>query len=214
MAPWIAGTGLALVLFLVLHLGGVGLALIAPQPFERYAAHLHTRPWLPLLELTLAATALIHLATALARAAGGRLARGPMAGSRRSRRAQAGFWEALAAHASRLAPWSGALLLAFLAVHLAQLRWPRPAPGHELTALLAVLDAPGWLALYLLAGVAVALHLLHGHESAHRSLGFLDAANAAPIRRLGRGLALLVGGGFALLPVLLVLRHRPPGVGP
>ena len=50
---WIAVTGLGLVLFLVVHLGGVGLAAVAPDSFERYAAHLHGRPWLPAVELVL-----------------------------------------------------------------------------------------------------------------------------------------------------------------
>ena len=57
------------------------------------------------------------------------------------------------------------------------------------------------------AGVALALHLLHGVESAHRSLGWLDPANGGRIRRLGRGLALLLGGGFTLLPFALVIAN-------
>ena len=64
------------------------------------------------------------------------------------------------------------------------------------------------LALYALAGLALALHLLHGHESAHRSLGLLQSDNRAAIRLAGRALALLLGSGFALLPLALVLQTR------
>jgi succinate dehydrogenase / fumarate reductase cytochrome b subunit len=60
------------------------------------------------------------------------------------------------------------------------------------------------LALYVAAGVALALHLLHGQESALRSLGLLHPRQAQAIRWVGRGLALLLGTGFALLPVVVL----------
>ena len=46
---WIAPTGLVLVLFLVLHLGGVALAVTNPGVFEAYAMALHAKPWLPVV---------------------------------------------------------------------------------------------------------------------------------------------------------------------
>jgi succinate dehydrogenase / fumarate reductase cytochrome b subunit len=205
----IAVTGLVLVLFLVAHLGGVALALLDGPAFENYASALHRQPWLPLLELALAAVALAHPALSLRRAVANARARGAVSGSMGSRRASAG--EGWAVLAARVLPWSGGLLLLFLAVHLAQLRWDRPVAGGERAALLAVLTVPGWLALYVAAGVAVALHLFHGHESAHRSLGLLEKANAGRIRTAGRALALVLGGGFALLPLGLVLRWGLPG---
>ncbi|MFM7265255.1 MAG: succinate dehydrogenase [Cyanobium sp.] len=196
-------TGLLLVLFLVLHLAGVSLALLAPGSFEAWAALLHRQPWLPPLEVALALALLLHPLLTLARARRNALARGPLAGRRTSRRS--GLIEALVARAGRWLPLSGGLLLLFLAVHLAQLRWPRPPVGAELAALLAALASPLSLALYAVAGLAVGLHLLHGVESAHRGLGLLEPANGQAIRLAGRGLALLLGGGFALLPLALVL---------
>jgi succinate dehydrogenase / fumarate reductase cytochrome b subunit len=106
-------------------------------------------------------------------------------------------------------PWSGSLLLVFLVVHLAQLRLHRPAAGGELASLLAVLRQPWWLGLYGTAGLAVVVHLAHGQESAHRRLGLLDPRNAGPIRLGGRALALLIGGGFTLLPFVLLQRGLP-----
>jgi len=208
MVAWIAVTGLGLVLFLVVHLGGVALAAVAPESFERYAAHLHSRPWLPFLEAGLAALALAHPGLALSRWRANRRAGGEPVPRRRSRREGAGA--ALGALAGRTLPWSGGLLLAFLVIHLVQLRWPRPAAGQELAALHAVLERPGWLALYLLAGPALALHLFHGNESAHRSLGLLTPANGEVLRRAGRVLAVLLGGGFSLVPPLLLLRGSLP----
>ncbi|MCP9834305.1 MULTISPECIES: succinate dehydrogenase [unclassified Cyanobium] len=205
---WIAATGLALVLFLTIHLGGVGMALVNPTGFERYATSLHQQAWLPWLEVALLAAGLGHPLLSLHRARANRQARGPAAGPLRSRRQ--GPSETLAALAAQLTPWSGSLLLLFLALHLAQLRWQRPADGAELAGVLAVLQAPWWLALYAVAGAAAGLHLLHGAESAVRRLGWLEPANAAVLRLVGRGLALLLGAGFALLPFALVLRSAGP----
>ncbi|MEB3331905.1 MAG: succinate dehydrogenase [Synechococcaceae cyanobacterium] len=198
-----AASGLALVLFLLAHLVGISLAPLAPARFETYAAALHQAAWLAPLELALAGVAVTHLALALRRAVIDARARADLAGPIRSRRREPGA--ALAGFAARLMPWSGALLLVFLVVHLSQLRWPRPAGGQELQRLLAVLQQPPSLLLTSLAGLAVGLHLLQGLESAHRSLGLLDPANGGRIRWLGRSLALLMGGGFALLPFVLRL---------
>jgi succinate dehydrogenase / fumarate reductase cytochrome b subunit len=201
----IAASGLLLALFSLVHLAGLAFAWWDAAGFERYAAALHQAPWLPLLEGGLLVVLLLHPLRALARAVANRAARGGAAP--RSRRT--GGLEPLASLAGRLMPWSGGVLLLFLLVHLAQLRLRRPEPGAELAALQAVLRQPHWLALYGAAGVALGLHLLHGHESAQRSLGLLHPRNALPIRWTGRGLALLIGTGFTLLPVLL-LGSGPP----
>ena len=193
---WIAPTGLILVLFLVLHLAGVVLAVIHPGAFEAYATALHAKPWLPAVELALAAVALVHLARTMAKVIANRQAGNDAALV--SRRA-----DPLAALAARMAPWSGGVLLVFLVVHLNQLRWPRPGAGLELARLAEVLRAPWLLALYGAAGLAVGLHLFHGGEAAHRSLGLLEPANAVRIRSATRAFALVVGGGFVLVPLVL-----------
>lgn len=197
----IAATGLLLVLFLVVHLGGVALAAIDPAMFEAYATALHAQRWLPLLELGLAVVALVHLLFTAAKVIANRRAgNGAELVSRRR--------DSLAALAARTAPFSGTLLLGFLVVHLLQLRWPRPDGGQEWARLMEVFEAPWALVLYGLAGLAVGLHLFHGGEAAHRSLGLLDGANGARIRSINRGLALAVAGGFALLPLVLAIQGQ------
>ncbi|MFM7268445.1 MAG: hypothetical protein ACKOZT_07660, partial [Cyanobium sp.] len=139
-------------------------------------------------------------------------ARGVVAGPLRSRRG--GGLEGAAALAGRWAPWSGGVLLLFLALHLSQLRLHRAPAGAELEAVLRALAPPAALALYVLAGAAVALHLLHGNESAHRSLGWLEPANRGRIRAAGRAVALALGAGFALLPLVLLVRAAAPALLP
>ncbi|MFY8147879.1 MAG: succinate dehydrogenase [Prochlorococcaceae cyanobacterium] len=202
----IAATGLLLVVFLVLHLAGVALALGDPARFEAWATALHQLPVLPVLEGALAVAAAGHAALTLRRVMRNRRAVGAQPPSlRRSRRAAAGAGEALAAAAARWAPWSGALLLAFLVVHLLQLRWHRPMAGAELAALEAVLRSPLNFFLYGGAGIAAGLHLFHGLEAAYRSLGWLEPARRELLRRGGRFLALALGGGFALVSMALPL---------
>ncbi len=193
-----AAAGLLLVLFLVVHLAGVLPAVLAPQRFEAYAAGLHRAAWLPLVELALLAAALLHLGLGLAKAIANR--RAGNSASLSSRRGQP-----LAALAARSQAIGGVGLLLFLAVHLGQLRWPRPSEGAERAALEAVLRQPAMLILYLAAAAAVGLHLLHGSEAAHRSLGLLDAGNGPRIRLGGRLLALVVATGFAAVTVALAL---------
>jgi succinate dehydrogenase / fumarate reductase cytochrome b subunit len=211
-APWIrtgsAASGLMLVLFLLLHLAGVALAPLDPQRFEAYAAALHRSAWLPLAELALLAVALVHLGLSLARVLSNR-----RAGNTAVLRSRRG--DGLAALAARGQAAGGAVLLGFLVVHLQQLRWPRPAAGAELASLQAVLTQPLNLLLYLAAALALALHLLHGGEAAHRSLGLLNPANGGRIRRGARVLAMLLGAGFAGVTAMLalVLPLAPAGAG-
>jgi succinate dehydrogenase / fumarate reductase, cytochrome b subunit len=68
-----------------------------------------------------------------------------------------------------------------------------------------VLASPWSLLLYLAGGLALALHLFHGGESAHRSLGLLQPANGAVIRTAARLLAVLIGGGFVAVTLVLGL---------
>ena len=163
-------SGLLLVLFLLVHLAGLLPALIAPVQFEQYTTALHHQPWLPLLEVGLAATAATHLSLTVAKTLRNRRAGNTAA--LRSRRGRP-----LEALASRSKVAAGLITLGFLALHLRQLRWPRPADGLERELLLQVLLQPISLVVYAAGSLAVGLHLLRGAEAAHRNLGLLTPAN-------------------------------------
>ena len=193
-----AVSGLLLVLFLVVHLGGLTSALGAPASFESYASGLHHSPWLRPLEVGLALTGLLHISLSIQKGLRNRQA-GNTA-ELMTRRA-----EPLAAWASRSKTIAGVLTLGFLGLHLQQLRFPRPMDGHEREALLHVLQQPFSLALYCLGALAIGLHLMHGAEAAHRSLGWLDPSNKSSIRFGGRMLAVLLSGGFLLISLGLAM---------
>ena len=191
-------SGLLLVLFLVVHLAGLTSALGAPASFEAYAIGLHHNPWLKPLELGLALTSLLHISLSIHKGLRNRQA-GNTA-QLNSRRA-----EPFAAWASRSKTIAGVITLGFLGLHLKQLRFPRPMDGHEREALVHVLQQPFSLAVYGLGALAIGLHLVHGAEAAHRSLGWLDPANKSAIRFGGRLLAALLSGGFLLISLGLGL---------
>ncbi len=193
---WLAGSGLILIIFLILHLGGVLLAVVAPANFEVYATQIHAAPWLPLAEWGLLLVVVIHvILTLLKRIVSRRNGNVAMLRSRRS-----DPWGSFAARSQAI---GGVLTLVFLLMHLSQLRWPRPEAGAELLALREVLRQPISLAVYLAAAGLMGVHLLHGGEAAHRSLGLLDPGNAGLIRRSSRVLALVVSAGFAMAVVLI-----------
>ena len=191
-------SGLMLVLFLVVHLAGLLPALMAPVQFEHYATALHHQPWLPVLEVGLAATAAVHLSCTIAKTLQNRRAGNTSA--LRSRRGQP-----LEALASRSKLVAGLITLGFLTLHLQQLRWPRPADGLEREVLLQVLLQPINLVVYAAGSLAIGLHLLHGAEAAHRNLGLLNPTNGPSIRWGGRLLASGIGGGFLLISLGLAL---------
>ena len=191
-------SGLLLVLFLVVHLAGLVPALIAPGQFELYATALHHQPWLPGLEVSLAAIATLHLTFTVAKTLRNRLAGNTAA--LRSRRGQP-----LEALASRSKVAAGVISLGFLLLHLQQLRWPRPGDGLEREVLLQVLVQPISLVVYAAGSLAIGLHLLHGAEAAHRNLGLLTPANGPSLRWGGRLLASVIGGGFLLISLGLAL---------
>lgn len=191
-------SGLLMVLFLVVHLAGLLPALIAPAQFEHYATALHHQPWLPILEVSLAGTAAVHLIFTAAKTLRNRRAGNTAA--LRSRRGRP-----IEALASRSKVAAGMITLGFLTLHLQQLRWPRPVDGLEREVLLQVLQQPTSLLVYGLGSLAIGLHLLHGAEAAHRNLGFLNPVNGPSIRWGGRLLATVIGGGFLLISLELGL---------
>jgi succinate dehydrogenase / fumarate reductase cytochrome b subunit len=166
--------------------------------FEHYATAVHHQPWLPVLEVSLAATTAVHLSFTVAKTLRNRGAGNTAALN--SRRGQP-----LQALASRSKVAAGVVTLGFLALHLQQLRWPRPADGLEREVLQQVLQHPISLVIYAAGSLAIGLHLLHGAEAAHRNLGLLTPANGSSIRSGGRLLASGIGGGFLLISLGLAL---------
>ncbi len=203
----VALTGLLLVGFLIGHLAGNLLILLGGDKFNAYGHALITNPLVVPAEIALMALLLVHMGKAIGHVVRGRSARpdgyakktwagGP---SRKS-------W------ASTTMALSGIFLLVFLVVHIATFKYgpyyaSAEAGVRDLQRLVVeVFRNPMYAAAYIVAMGIVGLHLRHGVSSAFQSLGLMtNGVWAARLLNLGLMLAVIIAGGFALIPVWVYL---------
>jgi succinate dehydrogenase / fumarate reductase, cytochrome b subunit len=196
-------TGLLLVGFVVAHLAGNLLLLKGDQgrAFELYAQKLHDLgPLLIVAELGLLALFGTHIAFALRATLQNRRVRNqPYAHS-------PGHGGRTFASASM--PLTGSFLLLFLVVHLVNFRFDdefkqrfaedRGGAGASAQVLESLSD-PLLAGVYLLAFLALGLHLSHGIQSALQTLGAHHPRYTPVLRRIGFALAGLLALGFSAI---------------
>jgi succinate dehydrogenase / fumarate reductase, cytochrome b subunit len=208
----IAFTGLSLLIFLFAHLAGNLLFIAGPDAFNEYSHKLVSNPLIYAAELGLLAVFVLHIIKTVAMFAGGYSAR-PQGYARKT-------WAKTKNDRSRKSLSSstmivtGTIVLLFVVTHLLTFKF---GPYYETAAgirdlyrlQLAVFGNPGYVAFYLVAIGVIVFHLWHGASSAAQSFG-IDSPTWTPrVRWMGRGLAIFIGLGFAILPVytfVLVMR--------
>lgn len=187
-----AATGAALALFLLAHLAGNLQALAGRGAFLAYAGQLHRLgAALRVLEVLLALTFLLHILVGLSLFLENRRARA-------SRYAAAALDTSLPA---RLMPYTGLVILLFLAAHLWQFHLGR---GEQNVAdlLRDRLALPVSALLYCGGLVAVALHTSHGLWSMFQTFGVNHRKYNGLLRCGALAVSIGVGLGFACLPLL------------
>jgi succinate dehydrogenase / fumarate reductase cytochrome b subunit len=199
-------TGLALVLFMITHVGG-NLLMYAGDDgasFNAYSDGLHSLGLLLYVaEAGLLAMLIVHVVFVI------RLSR---------RNAQAGGAGRYAVSASKtdggaknksskMMLISGSIVLAFLFVHIWDFRLQYPPPeGQTLfDMVVAALQEPWRVGLYVVGSLLISWHVLHGFQSAFRSLGLNHPTWTPLLSRLGLVLALVFGIGFASFPIWIFL---------
>jgi succinate dehydrogenase / fumarate reductase cytochrome b subunit len=195
-------TGLVLVGYIVTHVLANLLSYAGPEWINGYGALLHaTGPllWVARGVLLVAAALHVNAAVRLARAA--REARG---------HAYARHERGASSYATRTIRWGGALLFVYLLVHVpmftAGALHPAFVPGDDYQNVVRGFRVPWIAALNLAAALVTGMHVHHGVRSAAASLGAPLAGGAARVvRGAGLAIALLVGVGFASLPIAVVL---------
>jgi succinate dehydrogenase / fumarate reductase cytochrome b subunit len=107
---------------------------------------------------------------------------------------------------------SGLVLLLFVLVHVKQFKygtWYQTAadtPTRDLYRTeVEVFSQPLWVAFYAICTLVVGLHLRHGIASGLQSLGIEHPAYARPLAAVSLALAILVGGGLAIIPIWVYL---------
>jgi succinate dehydrogenase / fumarate reductase, cytochrome b subunit len=206
----VAATGLLLVGYLVLHLAGNMLVLLGPAAFNGYAHFLIKNPLIYPLEIGLLAVFLLHVVKAFAVWRAGRRAR-PIGYHRPVRRFLGLGWAggpSRRSYASLTMMASGVVTLLFVVAHLRHLKFgPEYLIAGDVRDLyrlqLELFASLPVVAFYVLCMAVVGAHLWHGFASAINSLGADHPRYAGVVLRAGRGLSLVVAGGFMVIPLLL-----------
>lgn len=196
----IALTGLALFLYLVIHLAGNTLLFLGPQRFNGYAHLLITNPLIIPVEIGLAAIFVLHIWKTVV-----------MWWRNRHARATPYYQKRWAGDPSRksLASttmiYTGLLTVVFVVLHVWNFKYGptgEVAGQRDLFGLVTrFFHSPLNVAFYEICLVLLGFHLWHGFSSAFESLGGDEPRYTPRILLAGKVLAIVIAGGFVLIPL-------------
>jgi succinate dehydrogenase / fumarate reductase cytochrome b subunit len=194
-------TGLIMVGFVILHMLGNLQAFESAEKFNAYGAMLHgpLREVVLVLRVVLLVSVALHIVAAVQLTRLDRAAR-PVGYARTEPQAST--------RASRTLRIGGVLLLVFIVYHLLHFTTgnvhPDFVPGEVYHNLVTGLSRPVVAAFYLVAMVALGLHLYHGVWAGFRSLGVGPASPQPRHRPLALFVAGVVWLGFSVIPVAVM----------
>jgi succinate dehydrogenase / fumarate reductase cytochrome b subunit len=195
-----AVTGLAFIGFLAAHLAGNLTLYAGGAAFNAYAEKLHSLgPLLKVFESGLILFALVHVGTGLwlfvlnFKARPVRYARDRSAGGRTL--------------SSRTMPYSGLIILAFVAFHLSNFTFSDRQGATIFEIVRSAFASPAYVLVYVAAMVVVAFHVRHGFWSAFQTIGANHPKYMPAISGASLAASLIVAFGFGLLPVVVALRY-------
>lgn len=191
----VALAGLLLCGFLITHLLGNLFLYVGGPAFNRYAELLESNPLIPFAEAGLVVLFLVHIALSV-RARFINMAARPTG-------YQVAADKGARTPGSRTMAISGSLILLFLIVHVATIKYQvGGAKGPDLFA-----HVTGWFAdplyagFYVLALIGVGLHLSHGVQSSIQTLGLNHPRYTPLVKKLGLAFAVVVALTFASMPI-------------
>lgn len=209
---WVmALTGIALLGYILAHMLGNMKVYFGPEEIDGYGealrdlgGHLVPRThllWILRIGLTAAFALHIHAAYSLT------------ALNRRQRpvRYESSRDYVVANYASRTMVWTGTIVLLFIAFHLADLTWgTAPAATDEFVRgavydnMIATFSRWPVSALYIVANLALGVHIYHGIWSMFQSLGINNPRFNKWRRRLAQGFTVVVIGGNLSFPLAVL----------
>ena len=204
-----AASGLVFIGYVLLHMYGNLKAFAGHDAFNEYAHHLREfgEPMLPyegllwIVRTVLVVALVVHVSSAVA------LWR--RAGRARSVRYQVKK-NSSSTLSSRTMRWGGLALLLFVVWHLLNFTIvkvnPAGGPTNDPYNLLVDTFQVWWMTLiYLVALLALGMHIRHGIWSAAQTLGMTNNARARTnASRIGIALAVVIAGGFSLVPIFVL----------
>jgi succinate dehydrogenase / fumarate reductase cytochrome b subunit len=125
----------------------------------------------------------------------------------------------IANFASRTMRWTGIIVLLFLLFHLADFTWGWFNPGFERGEVYRNMDASlsrvPVAILYIVANIALGIHLFHGTWSLFQSMGWNNPRFNKWRRHLATGIATAIVVGNVSFPIMTlagVIEHDPDAV--
>jgi len=209
---WVmALTGIGLMGFVLFHMLGNLKMYLGPEEFDSYAEGLREIlvPILPhsgflwIMRAGLLAMFVLHLHAAYSLTIMNQRARGPKPGATKRDYIAANF-------ASLTMRWSGIILLAFIAMHLANLTFGVSAFDTRFVSeqvydnVWTSLNQPWLSGLYILGNLALGVHLFHGAWSLFQSLGVNNPRYNALRKYFAIGFTALVVGANISFPIAVL----------
>ncbi len=210
-------TGLFLVMFLLVHLTANLALLFGPDAFNIVSHFMGTNPVIQIMQPALAIGFILHIIYATVLTLQNQKARGTESYSKTVTGHQSSW-------ASKNMYILGGVVLSFLILHIINFFWKIKVTGDPLLAdvmihgeemenayaLVAGLFTDPQLgliysAVYTLSAIVLGLHLTHGFWSAFQTIGFSNDVWRKRLTVVGYLFAILVGGGFAIIPIFLML---------
>ncbi|WP_298539111.1 succinate dehydrogenase cytochrome b subunit [uncultured Aquimarina sp.] len=210
----VAGTGLFLCVFLVVHLSANCILLlpedIARGMYNSYSTTLRESPLIKIVAYLLYLSIILHVVYALLITI-------------RNRKAKPQKY--VMNHANENSSWSsrnmgilGTLILIFIVIHLVNF-WARIKLGFGDAV---ALDVDGnkdvyevtyslfhniyYVIFYTIISVPLAFHLYHGFKSGFKTLGFYHKKGLKIIAKVSLVYALIMGIGFGIIPFIVYLK--------
>ncbi|HMF99101.1 MAG TPA: succinate dehydrogenase cytochrome b subunit [Vicinamibacterales bacterium] len=196
-------SGLFLVFYLLIHIGGNLVVFAGPAAYNKYAFTLeHNKALLYPLEVIILAGFLTHIYKTVTMFLANQQAR-PVAYVQKKRAGKPS--RKTLASSTMIA--SGLWLIVFLVFHVKAFRegwgsneYEWAAGGRDLYRQeMEIFSSPLLVGFYILSMIVVGSHLWHGVSSAFQSLGLDHPAVTPRLITAGKVLALLIAGGFIVI---------------
>lgn len=193
-----AVTGLGFCGFLISHLAGNLTLYGGKDAFNAYAEKLHSLGVIiNMAEIGLLVFAVIHVITGMIlfyqnfRARPIRYKKNKSAGGR--------------SIGSRTMPYTGLILLGFVILHLLDFHFVDKSGTTIYDIVATTFSNPFYVGIYVVAMIVAALHVSHGLWSAFQTIGANHLKYMPIIRGIGVVFSLMVGAGFGMIPIYILM---------
>jgi succinate dehydrogenase / fumarate reductase cytochrome b subunit len=204
-----AASGILFILYVLAHMYGNLKAFSGHDAYNEYAEHLRTlgEPMLPysgflwIMRAVLIVALVVHVYAAATLWRRANHARGQRYVVKKN---------IASSFSSRTMRWGGLTILLFLVWHLVNFTIGKVnvsggATNDPYNLLVDTFDTWWMTIIYLLAMLALGMHLHHGTWSAAQTLGLTNNARARRnAKALGWILAVVIAGGFSLVPIFVL----------